>query len=87
MTNDRFGGSGTTANTFLYILWGCLRDPGVVRKLKQELKSAFPDQSVLPDNVVCAPDNIGFKQWYPIRRANFCVPTDLQQSPLPPRRD
>ncbi|KAK4945726.1 hypothetical protein LTR10_015074 [Elasticomyces elasticus] len=49
-----FGGSGTTANTFVYILWGCLRHPDVVRKLKQELKSAFPERHTVPDNVTCS---------------------------------
>jgi len=49
-----FGGSGTTANTFVYILWGCLRNPDVVRKLKKELKSAFPDRSTVPDNLTCS---------------------------------
>lgn len=35
-----FGGSGTTANTFVYILWACLRKPEVVRRLKEELREA-----------------------------------------------
>ncbi|OQV09315.1 hypothetical protein CLAIMM_13449 [Cladophialophora immunda] len=49
-----FGGSGTTANTFVYLLWGSLRDPDVVHKLKQELRDAFPDRSAVPDNVTCS---------------------------------
>ncbi|EXJ66251.1 uncharacterized protein A1O5_10403 [Cladophialophora psammophila CBS 110553] len=49
-----FGGSGSTANTFVYVLWGCLRNPDVVRKLKQELTTAFPDRSVVPDNLTCS---------------------------------
>lgn len=48
-----FGGSGTTANTFVYLLWATLRQPDVVKKLKQELHEAFPksDGSV-PDAAV-----------------------------------
>ena len=37
-----FGGSGTTANTFAYLLWATLRQPGLVRRLRQELKEAVP---------------------------------------------
>lgn len=48
----RFGASGTTANTFIYILWGCLRKPEVVGKLKDELRTAFPDRTAIPDYLV-----------------------------------
>ncbi|KAL4804596.1 cytochrome P450 [Aspergillus unguis] len=49
-----FGGSGTTANTFVYALWGILRDPSIVKRLQQELDKAFPDKSTMPDSVTCA---------------------------------
>ncbi|KAJ5537848.1 hypothetical protein N7494_007327 [Penicillium frequentans] len=48
-----FGGSGTTANTFVFALWGTLRHPDVVRCLKNELKDAFPDTNVIPSAVEC----------------------------------
>lgn len=37
-----FRGSGTTANTFVYILWACLRGQTIVEKLKTELDAAIP---------------------------------------------
>ncbi|TPX12372.1 uncharacterized protein E0L32_007019 [Thyridium curvatum] len=49
-----FGGSGTTANTFVYILWSCLNKPEVVAKLRTELKEAFPDPNVIPDYQTCS---------------------------------
>lgn len=45
----RFGGSGTTATTFIYILWGCLQKPEVTRRLQEELRAAFPDRDAVPD--------------------------------------
>lgn len=45
----RFGGSGTTANTFVYILWACLRNPEIATKLRAELKEKFPEPRVVPD--------------------------------------
>jgi cytochrome P450 len=36
-----FGGSGTTANTFAYLLWASLRQPWVVKRLRAELQEAF----------------------------------------------
>ena len=45
----RFGGSGTTANTFMYLLWACLQKPQVVAKLQAELFETFRDPSVVPD--------------------------------------
>ncbi|KAM0541676.1 hypothetical protein ACHAPJ_013152 [Fusarium lateritium] len=44
-----FGGSGTTANTFIYILWACLRQPQVVAKLRSELLQTFADPDAVPD--------------------------------------
>ncbi|KAF5646384.1 benzoate 4-monooxygenase [Fusarium sp. NRRL 52700] len=49
-----FGGSGTTANTFVYILWACLRQPKVVAKLRSELLQAFPDSGSVPDYQTCS---------------------------------
>lgn len=37
-----FGGSGTTANTFVYLLWATLRQPNLVKRLRKELQEAFP---------------------------------------------
>jgi len=48
-----FGGSGTTANTFAYLLWGTLRQPEIVRRLKTELKDAFPDDAKIPEAAQC----------------------------------
>ncbi|GAT24003.1 benzoate 4-monooxygenase [Aspergillus luchuensis] len=50
----RFAGSGTTANTFTFLLWACLRKPDVVARLKAELKEAFPDPSIVPDHRTCS---------------------------------
>ncbi|KAH6961754.1 cytochrome P450 [Ilyonectria sp. MPI-CAGE-AT-0026] len=44
-----FGGTGTTANTFIFLLWATLRHREVVSKLKSELKSAFPSTRSVPD--------------------------------------
>lgn len=49
----RFAGSGTTANTFTFLLWACLRKPDVVARLKAELREAFPDATIIPDHRVC----------------------------------
>ncbi|KAJ5652621.1 hypothetical protein N7507_010047 [Penicillium longicatenatum] len=49
-----FGGSGTTANTFVSMLWGTLRHPDVVRNLKEELRNAFPDPDAIPSAMECA---------------------------------
>ncbi|QKD53803.2 cytochrome P450 [Fusarium oxysporum Fo47] len=43
-----FGGTGTTANTFVFLLWATLQRPEVVEKLEAELRAAFPN----PDSVV-----------------------------------
>lgn len=48
-----FGGSGTTANTFAYLLWGTLRKPDIVKRLKAELHESFPDLLSIPDAAVC----------------------------------
>lgn len=44
-----FGGSGTTANTFVYVLWACLRRKDIVAKLRSELLDACPDTNTVPD--------------------------------------
>lgn len=48
-----FGGSGTTANTFVYLLWGTLRQPELVKRLRKELQEAFPgDRQEIPEAAV-----------------------------------
>ncbi|PYI02316.1 cytochrome P450, partial [Aspergillus sclerotiicarbonarius CBS 121057] len=49
-----FAGSGTTANTFTFLLWACLRRPDIVARLKAELREAFPDPSIIPDYRTCS---------------------------------
>ncbi|KAL6702809.1 hypothetical protein ACN47E_000895 [Coniothyrium glycines] len=49
-----FGGTGTTANTFVFLLWATLRHKEVASKLKAELKSAFPDPKAMPDHQSCS---------------------------------
>lgn len=49
-----FGGSGTTANTFVFLLWACLSRPDVTQKLKAELREAFPESlEIVPDYQRC----------------------------------
>ena len=49
-----FGGTGTTANTFVYLLWGVLRQPRIGRKLIEELEQCTTGQSedVIPTYTV-----------------------------------
>ena len=47
-----FGGSGTTANAFAYLLWGTLRQSEVVKRLKEELSGAIPQSSGIPEAAV-----------------------------------
>lgn len=49
-----FGGSGTTANTFVYVLWACLRRPEIVQNLRTELTQAFTNKVTVPDYRTCA---------------------------------
>ncbi|KAJ3541648.1 hypothetical protein NM208_g4516 [Fusarium decemcellulare] len=49
-----FGGTGTTANTFVFLLWATLRHPEAVKKLKEELASAVPNAGGVPDYQTCA---------------------------------
>ncbi|KAH7132728.1 cytochrome P450 [Dactylonectria macrodidyma] len=49
-----FGGTGTTANTFIFLLWATLQHQEVVSKLKSELKSAFPSTRSVPDYQTCS---------------------------------
>lgn len=49
-----FGGSGTTANTLVYVLWACLQRPDIVAKLYAELQEHFPDPTVVPDYKTCS---------------------------------
>lgn len=49
-----FGGSGTTANTFIYLLWAVLNRPAVQNRLRAELVGAFPEHKTVPDAAACA---------------------------------
>ncbi|KAH7237923.1 cytochrome P450 [Fusarium solani] len=49
-----FGGTGTTANTFVFLLWATLQHPEAVEKLKAELRSAIPDIGSVPSYQSCA---------------------------------
>lgn len=50
-----FGGSGTTANTFVYALWAVLTHASVKRCLRAELLEAFPDRGPgVPGATECA---------------------------------
>jgi len=50
-----FGGSGTTANTFIYLLWAIRSRPDIVEKLHDELKATFPgDLAQVPSAADCA---------------------------------
>lgn len=44
-----FAGSGTTANTLIFLVWAVLKDPGVHGKLVSELRDAFPNPSQQPN--------------------------------------
>lgn len=44
-----FAGSGTTANTLVFLIWAVLKDPKVHETLVAELKEALPDSSRKPD--------------------------------------
>lgn len=52
MNKTRFGGSGTTANTFLFLVWAVCRHETVKAKLQQELREAFPNPAAVPDYTV-----------------------------------
>ena len=49
-----FGGSGTTANTFIYILWAVLRNSAIQNRLRAELLEAFPERHAVPGAAACA---------------------------------
>ncbi|KAL3458995.1 cytochrome P450 [Aspergillus heterothallicus] len=49
-----FGGSGTTANTFVYALWGVLSNPSIAERLRAEIDEAFPHLNEVPDSITCA---------------------------------
>lgn len=50
-----FGGSGTTANTFVYVLWAVLTQPAVQRRLRAELLEALPESGAgVPGATECA---------------------------------
>ncbi|KAH8812687.1 benzoate 4-monooxygenase [Xylogone sp. PMI_703] len=49
-----FGGSGTTANTFVYLVWATIRHPEVHKHLKKELQQTFHNKDTVPDHQMCA---------------------------------
>lgn len=49
-----FGGSGTTANTFVYVLWACLQRPSIVKRIQEELEEHFTDRTLVPNYNTCA---------------------------------
>ncbi|EXL68059.1 hypothetical protein FOPG_15856 [Fusarium oxysporum f. sp. conglutinans race 2 54008] len=49
-----FGGTGTTANTFVFLLWATLQHPEVVEKLKSELRYTFSSADSVIDYQTCA---------------------------------
>ncbi|KAF3074577.1 putative sterigmatocystin biosynthesis P450 monooxygenase [Trichoderma lentiforme] len=48
-----FGGSGTTANTFVYLVWATAQQPDIIRRLQEELDRLFPDTSTISDYLTC----------------------------------
>ena len=48
-----FGGTGTTANTFVYLLWAVLRRLEIQDRLRAELRDAFEDNDE-PDFTTCS---------------------------------
>lgn len=48
-----FGGTGTTANTFVYLLWAVLKHAKIHKRLRAELRDAFQDVQV-PDYGACS---------------------------------
>ncbi|KAL6788033.1 benzoate 4-monooxygenase [Trichoderma afarasin] len=48
-----FGGSGTTANTFVYLVWATAQQPDIIRRLQEELDKCFPDTSTISDYLTC----------------------------------
>lgn len=55
------GGSGTTAATFVYVLWACLRNKEVASKLRSELQDTFPDSKDVPQFSVSPFPSLCFK--------------------------
>ncbi|KAK0638431.1 Cytochrome P450 monooxygenase FUS8 [Lasiodiplodia hormozganensis] len=80
-----FGGSGTTANTFVYVLWAVLRRPEVAGKLRRELKMAFgEDRRAVPAGVDCA--KLPYLQAV-INETLRCYPTIIATKPRTALRD
>ncbi len=44
-----FAGSGTTANTTIFLIWSVLKDPRIHQTLIAELRKAFPDPGQMPE--------------------------------------
>lgn len=78
-----FGGSGTTANTFVYILWACLQCPDVVRKIQMELQDNVPGPPLVPDYKTCS--NLPYLQAV-IRETMRLYPTIIATLPRTARQ-
>lgn len=44
-----FAGSGTSANTIVFLIWSVVRDRGIHKKLKTELQQLIPNPREVPD--------------------------------------
>lgn len=44
-----FAGSGTSANTIVFLIWSVVRDKDIYNKLKAELRGVAPDPKDVPD--------------------------------------
>ncbi|KAF2095477.1 cytochrome P450 [Rhizodiscina lignyota] len=49
-----FGGTGTTGNTFVYLLWGVLQQPSVTKKLREELQQVSEGRDETPSYTALA---------------------------------
>ncbi|KAL0253454.1 hypothetical protein SLS55_010433 [Diplodia seriata] len=81
-----FGGSGTTANTFVYVLWAVLRRLAVMARLRDELEAAFADggRRLVPPAVECA--KLPYLQAV-VNETLRCYPTIIATKPRKALRD
>lgn len=79
-----FGGSGTTANTFVFLLWGALRKQSVSSQLHAELRTAFPARRAVPSATECA--KLPYLQAV-INETLRCYPTIIATLPRSSIRD
>lgn len=48
-----FGGSGTTASTFTFLLWGTLKNRKAAERLREEVRTAFKERRAVPMAAEC----------------------------------